>query len=142
MNSLNIGDFIKCHDKDEMVDVMESLNESGFDSDFVYEKDGEKGYWLKITDYSDEIYKKAFRYCMETFHLFINEIQYEHEDHMIDYQDAKCPEDELGAFRDLAIDLGKLKMVDEVIKFMEGAPKQVQEAEHDDGNTADSPNVS
>lgn len=45
---LKKGDTIKCS-KDEIVDIMTSLQEEGIETDFMYEKDGEKGYWLVIT---------------------------------------------------------------------------------------------
>lgn len=48
MKNLNIGDFIQCRDKNDMVDTMMELAENGYDTDFVYERDGKKGYWLKI----------------------------------------------------------------------------------------------
>ena len=43
------GDTIKCHDPDEMIDMMHELIRNGIESDFMYEKDGEKGLWLVIT---------------------------------------------------------------------------------------------
>lgn len=48
MSQLRKGDTIKCS-KDEIVSVMMKLEEEGVESDFMYEKDGEKGYWLLIT---------------------------------------------------------------------------------------------
>lgn len=52
MKSLNIGDFIQCRDKNDMVDTMMELAENGYDTDFVYQRDGKKGYWLKVEDYT------------------------------------------------------------------------------------------
>lgn len=49
MNRLKVGDTIQCHDKDEMVDIFLALQKEDIDSDFLYEKDGEKGLWLIIT---------------------------------------------------------------------------------------------
>ena len=46
---MNVGDMIRCHDKKEMISIMESLAKEGITTDFVYEKDGEKGLWLEIT---------------------------------------------------------------------------------------------
>ena len=46
---LKIGDTIKCHDANDMINTMTDLAQEGIDSDFVYEKDGKKGYWLEIT---------------------------------------------------------------------------------------------
>lgn len=44
---LKKGDTIKCS-KDEIVDVMTELEKEGVTTDFLYEKDGEKGYWLVV----------------------------------------------------------------------------------------------
>lgn len=44
---LKKGDTIKCS-KDEIVDVMMELEKEGVTTDFLYEKDGEKGYWLVV----------------------------------------------------------------------------------------------
>ena len=46
---MNVGDMIRCHDEREMISIMESLAKEGITTDFVYEKDGEKGLWLEIT---------------------------------------------------------------------------------------------
>lgn len=43
------GDTIKCHDKEELVEVMCELEKEGYRTDFLYEKDGQKGLWLQIT---------------------------------------------------------------------------------------------
>ena len=51
---LQIGDTIKCTDSADMVDTMENLSLDGYDTDFVYELSGEKGYWLKITEVPGE----------------------------------------------------------------------------------------
>ena len=46
---LQVGDTIKCSDPEEMVDYMYTLNREGIETDFMYEKDGERGLWLEIT---------------------------------------------------------------------------------------------
>lgn len=46
---MNVGDTIKCLDADEMIDIMEALADEDIETDFVYEKDGKRGYWLIIT---------------------------------------------------------------------------------------------
>ena len=43
-----VCDTIKCHDKDEMLQVMTNLAKQGIFTDFMYEKDGIKGYWLVV----------------------------------------------------------------------------------------------
>ena len=44
---MNIGDTIKCND-DDMIETMSELLKDGIESEFLYEKDGIKGLWLKI----------------------------------------------------------------------------------------------
>lgn len=46
---LQVGDTIKCHDAEEMVEYMYGLHEEGIETDFEYEMDGERGLWLRIT---------------------------------------------------------------------------------------------
>lgn len=45
---MNVGDTIKCFDKDEAVDIMTTLAKEGIQTDFLFEKDGEKGIWLVV----------------------------------------------------------------------------------------------
>lgn len=45
---LKIGDTIKCFDAEEMIKIMNELEKENIHTDFLYEKDGEKGYWLEI----------------------------------------------------------------------------------------------
>lgn len=47
-NKLNKGGFIKCHDAEEAADVADALQMEGYDWDFVYQKDGQKGIWIEI----------------------------------------------------------------------------------------------
>ena len=49
MRALHKGDTIKCHDADDMIKTMRDLAKCGIETDFMYEKDGVKGLWLKIT---------------------------------------------------------------------------------------------
>lgn len=48
-NTLKVGDTIKCNDPKDMVSTMQDLAKSGIEADFMYEKDGKKGYWLIVT---------------------------------------------------------------------------------------------
>ena len=50
MNMLQIGDTIKCHDPEDMINTMTELSRGGYDVEFVYELDGRRGYWLEITE--------------------------------------------------------------------------------------------
>lgn len=45
---LNVGDTIKCANAEDMVDTMQELANENIQTDFLYEKDGEKGLWLEI----------------------------------------------------------------------------------------------
>ena len=45
---LKVGDTIKCSAKEEMVDLMQELAKEDIETDFMYEKDGEKGLWLVV----------------------------------------------------------------------------------------------
>lgn len=45
---LQIGDTIQCANPADMVNTMTELAKEGVDTDFLYEKDGEKGLWLEL----------------------------------------------------------------------------------------------
>lgn len=45
---LKRGDTIKCSDAEDMIKTMNELEQQDIQTDFLYEKDGEKGYWLEI----------------------------------------------------------------------------------------------
>lgn len=47
-NRLEVGDTIKCSTKEELVEWMTTLAKDDIETDFLYEKDGEKGYWLVV----------------------------------------------------------------------------------------------
>ena len=51
---LNVGDTIKCADRDDAVNTMMELAENGIETDFLYEKDGKRGLWLVIEGIEDE----------------------------------------------------------------------------------------
>lgn len=55
-SDLKVGDTIKCHDPDDMVDKMEELTKSGINTDFVYEKDGKR----RLLACSNRILLKVF----------------------------------------------------------------------------------
>ncbi len=46
---LKIGDTIKCHDPEDLIENMYGYESVGIRTDFCYEMDGERGYWLVIT---------------------------------------------------------------------------------------------
>lgn len=138
---INIGDYIKCHDKDEMFDIMDQLSKVGYESDFVFTKDGEKGYWLEVLDYSGDVYRKAYKRCMESFATMSDEVNYEHEDLMISIETTEDDSEKIGILKDLSICTGKLTMLYEVIRFMNGAMKEVLEAEDDQSDSTDGTDV-
>lgn len=45
---LKVGDTIKCHDADEMIEIMTALSQEDIQTDFMYHKDGQDGFWLKV----------------------------------------------------------------------------------------------
>lgn len=53
-NKLKIGDTIQCSTSEEMVDLMTTLVKEGIDTDFRYEKDGEKGLWLEVIEVMED----------------------------------------------------------------------------------------
>lgn len=47
-DTLNIGDTIKCANKDDLLETHNELALNGIITDFLYEKDGEEGLWLEV----------------------------------------------------------------------------------------------
>lgn len=45
---LSIGDTIKCADKEDCVNMMLELAKEGVETDFLYEKDGKKGFCFEV----------------------------------------------------------------------------------------------
>ena len=45
---LQPGDMIKCFDVDDMVKTDRDINQLGYDTEYIYEHDGKKGYWILI----------------------------------------------------------------------------------------------
>ena len=43
-----VGDTIQCRDKEDLVETMHELMELGIETDFKFEKDGERGLWLVV----------------------------------------------------------------------------------------------
>ena len=52
--ALSVGDTIKCRDKDEAVSTSMQLAIEGVHTDFIYERDGEHGLWLAITEIEED----------------------------------------------------------------------------------------
>lgn len=46
---IKTGDTIKCSDADDMVETMTELFRKGINTDFMYELNGEKGFFLVVT---------------------------------------------------------------------------------------------
>lgn len=51
---LQVGDTIQCHDADDMIRTMTELEKENITTDFLYEKDGEKGLWLVVERIGNE----------------------------------------------------------------------------------------
>ena len=47
-NTAQIGDTIKCHDREELVRVTAELLKQGIYTDFILEKNGLEGFWLVV----------------------------------------------------------------------------------------------
>lgn len=50
MSNLSVGDTIQCSDKDDLVEVMDNLSKEGVYCDWMFERDGKKGYWLIVDE--------------------------------------------------------------------------------------------
>lgn len=48
IGNLSKGDFIECHDAEETSYIADRLQQDGYDWDFAYERNGEKGIWIEI----------------------------------------------------------------------------------------------
>ena len=53
MRDIKVGDTIKCHDRDDMIETMYALEKDDIETDFLFEKNGEKGLWLEIISVKD-----------------------------------------------------------------------------------------
>ena len=42
--------YIRCKDSDDLIELMHEYEAEGYDTDFCYEKDGVKGFWLEIKE--------------------------------------------------------------------------------------------
>lgn len=58
-NKLKVGDTIRCAGAADMVSHMYLLASMNIETDFMYQKDGEKGYWLVVTEVPDSEKEKA-----------------------------------------------------------------------------------
>lgn len=47
---LKKGDTIQCADVDDLIDTMTELAQNGIITDWIFEKDGQKGYWLVVEE--------------------------------------------------------------------------------------------
>lgn len=50
MNNLSVGDIIKCADADDCINTMMVLQKEGIETEFIYEKYGERGLWLEVME--------------------------------------------------------------------------------------------
>lgn len=54
MAKLKVGDTIKCHDKDELIQLMQAIEAEDIHTDWIFNKDGEQGLWLVVTEVAPE----------------------------------------------------------------------------------------
>lgn len=45
---IEVGDVIKCKDRDDMISTMHDLIMEGIETEYRYEYKGEKGLWLEV----------------------------------------------------------------------------------------------
>lgn len=45
---LEVGDWIRCKDRDDMISTMHDLIMEGIETEFRYSRFGEKGLWLEV----------------------------------------------------------------------------------------------
>ena len=45
---MKVGDTIKCANSDDMINTMTELAKEDIETDFIYEKDGEQGFFLEV----------------------------------------------------------------------------------------------
>ena len=43
-----VGDWLRCKDRDDMINTMHDLIMEGIETEFRYEHGGEKGLWLEV----------------------------------------------------------------------------------------------
>lgn len=48
MDGLKVGDTIKCFDEKDLINTHNELSKSGIQTDFVYEINGIKGFFLEV----------------------------------------------------------------------------------------------
>lgn len=52
--NLRKGDYVRCKDKNDMVNIMCELQDKDIEVEFCYELNGKKGFWLEITKGADD----------------------------------------------------------------------------------------
>ena len=45
---LEVGDWIKCKDRDHMIMTMHDLADEGIETEFRYQRNGKPGLWLEV----------------------------------------------------------------------------------------------
>lgn len=49
-DKLKKGDTIQCRDKEDLLNTALELDRLHIKNDFLYEKDGQKGYWIEVLE--------------------------------------------------------------------------------------------
>ena len=47
-SAFQVGDFIRCKDRDDMLNTMHDLIFEGINTEFIYEHNGQSGLWLEV----------------------------------------------------------------------------------------------
>lgn len=47
--------YIRCKDSDDLIELTHEYEAEGYDTDFCYEKEGVKGFWLEIKGMLTEV---------------------------------------------------------------------------------------
>lgn len=50
---LCVGNTNECHNQDDCIRTMMELEHEGVETDFLYEKDGERGLWLEVKEVAE-----------------------------------------------------------------------------------------
>lgn len=51
---LQVGDWIKCKDREDMITTMHDLIMEGIETEYHYERHGERGLWLEVINVEGE----------------------------------------------------------------------------------------
>lgn len=108
MQKLQKGDTIKCFNEEDLIATMNDLEAVGVETDFLYEKDGEKGLWLIVTKVRMTVMKDIERITEQIHELERAKFLLSMKDHWTRDDDKRDTELRI-QIRDLKAQLTKLK---------------------------------